>query len=273
MPFRSLLFAGANRPDLVGKVDRAGADAAVVDLEDAVPAASKKEAREALPDLIEKVQKTPVLVRVNGARTQWFADDLAAVADLPSIAGVVIAKAEQPDDIRSVVRRLRDGAVVLAGIESARGVADAEALLVAGATHCYFGAEDYVADIGGRRTRAGDEVIYARSRVALAARLAGVAAIDQVVVAYRDDQMFEQDAEAGRAIGYRGKLCIHPSQVPIANRVFSPSRAELERAHGILAAWEEGLKRGVAAVVFEGEMVDGPAVRMARDVVSRAQEP
>ena len=95
-------------------------------------------------------------------------------------------------------------------------------------------------------------MLYARSRVVLAARLAGVAALDQVVTDFRDDDAFERDAAAGRDLGYRGKLCIHPAQVPIANRVFSASAEELRRARGLLAAWEEGTRRGIAAVEFEG---------------------
>lgn len=267
---RSLLFAGATRPDLVAKLDRAGADAVIIDLEDAVPAAAKDEARAALPGLLELVGPTPVLVRVNAASTEWFAADLAAVAELP-VAGVVLAKTEAGDELEASVEQLGEGATVVAGIESARGVAAVETLLGAGASACYFGAEDYIADLGGRRSADGQEVLYARSRVALAARLAGVTALDQVVIDFRDDAAFERDAEIGRDIGYHGKLCIHPAQVTIANRVFAASAEELRRAQGLIAAWEEATEQGVAVVVFEGEMIDGPAVRMARAVLERAQ--
>ncbi len=268
---RSLLFAGATRPDLVAKLDRTGTDAVVIDLEDAVPATAKDAARAELPELIARVAETPVLIRINDAGSRWFAEDLAAVATLP-LAGVVLPKAERGSDLAAVAERLPEGAAVVAGIESARGVANVETLLDGnGASSCYFGAEDYVADLGGRRTPAGNEVIYARSRVALAARVAAVPALDQVVIDFRNEAAFEADAEAGRALGYRGKLCIHPSQVEIANRVFSASEEELRRARGMLEAWEEGSRRGVAAVEFEGEMVDGPAVRMARDTLERAE--
>ncbi len=271
MRMRSLLFAGAVRPDLVAKLDRAGADAAIIDLEDAVPVAKKARAREALPELVASVERTPVLVRVNAATTEWFDADLDAVAALgDALAGVVVSKVEAPGELETAAGRLGEGAVVVAGIESARGVAEVESLLEAGATACYFGAEDYIADLGGRRTAGSAEALYARSRVVLAARLSGVAALDQVVIDFRDEEAFERDAAAGRNLGYRGKLCIHPSQVAIANRAFSASEEELKRARGILAAWEEGTARGVAAVEFEGEMIDGPAIRMARDTIERA---
>lgn len=266
-PIRSLLFAGATRPDLVAKLDRAGADAVVIDLEDAVPAEAKGEARAALPELVASVARTPVFVRVNAVATSWFEADLEAVAALP-LAGIVLPKTEAAEDLERV-RGALGAPAVLAGIESARGVAEVEAIFAAAPQLCYFGAEDYIADVGGRRTPGGAEVLFARSKVALAARLAGVASLDQIVADFRNEEAFEADAAAGRAIGYRGKLCIHPSQVPIANRVFGASAAEVERARALLAAWEEGAARGVAAVEFEGSMIDGPALRMARDTLAR----
>jgi citrate lyase subunit beta/citryl-CoA lyase len=288
-PIRSLLFAGATRPDLVAKLGRSGADAVVIDLEDAVPAEAKDEARAALPELVASVEGAPVFVRVNAAATRWFEPDLEDAAALP-LAAVVLPKAEAPEDLERARAALGpaspppgadsahsgglagEGPALLAGIESARGVAAVEEIFGAGPELCYFGAEDFIADMGGRRTPGGEEVLFARSRVALAARLAGVASLDQVVVDFRDEEAFERDAAAGRAIGYRGKLCIHPAQVPIANRVFGASPREVERARALLAAWEEGAARGVAAVEFEGAMIDGPALRMARDTIARGGE-
>jgi citrate lyase subunit beta / citryl-CoA lyase len=271
---RSVLFAGATRADLVAKLGRSGPDAAVIDLEDAVPDESKAQAREALSELVASVDGVPeVFVRVNAPRSEWFRDDLVAVAELEGVAGAVVPKAETVEDLLWAREALGAGAAVFAGLESARGVADCERILAEAApAAAYFGAEDYVADLGGRRSAGGEEVLYARSRVALAARLAGVAAIDQVVVDFRDEAAFERDAAAARAIGYRGKLCIHPSQVPLANAAFGASAEEVGRARALLAAWEEGAERGVAAVEFEGAMVDGPALRMARETIARAGE-
>lgn len=267
---RSVLFAGATRPDLVAKLDRSGPDAVVIDLEDAVPAESKLEARAALRELIGTVSGPKLFVRVNAPDSSWFADDVVAFSSLP-ITGVVVPKVEAVDDVVLARAALGERAELVAGIESARGVANVESIL--GETTpvaAYFGAEDYIADLGGRRSAGGEEALYARSRVALAARLAGVAALDQVVVDFRDEDAFRRDSEAGRAIGYRGKLCIHPSQVPIANEVFGASAEEVERARALLARWEEGAARGVAAVEFEGAMIDGPALRIARDTIERA---
>jgi citrate lyase subunit beta/citryl-CoA lyase len=130
----------------------------------------------------------------------------------------------------------------------------------------YFGAEDYIADIGGRRTRAGAEVLYARSRVALAAHLAGLPALDQAVMDLADDEHFLADAAGGRDLGYQGKICIHPRQVALAHQVFTPTPAELSRAREIVAAGQSGV------AVVDGQMVDEVHVRMARAVLARAPE-
>ena len=279
---RSLLFAGATRPDLVAKLGRSGPDAVAIDLEDAVPADAKLRARAALPELVASVDGPLVFVRVNGPASAWFEEDLAAVARL-SVDGVVIPKAEAAENVQQARVALREGRgdggtrrdgpteemAIIAGIESGRGVKEAAAICATAPGAAYFGAEDYIADLGGRRTDAGAEVLFARSHVALEARLAGVPTLDQVVVDFRDDAAFERDAKAGRALGYRGKLCIHPAQVPIANRVFGASTEEVERARALLGAWEEGAARGVAAVEFDGAMIDGPALRMARDTIER----
>lgn len=266
---RSLLFAGATRPDLVAKLARSGPDAVAIDLEDAVPPDAKEEGRAALADLVASVAGPRVYVRVNGAATRWFEEDLAAVAALP-VAGVLLAETHLPADMERARAGLGEGLEIVAGLESAAGVAAADEILAtADPAAVYFGAEDYIADLGGRRTAGGEEVLFARSRVALAARLAGVPALDQVVVDFRDAERFQRDAEAGRAIGYRGKLCIHPGQVGVVNEVFGAGEAELARARALLAAWEEAAARGIAAVEFEGAMVDGPALRMARDTIER----
>jgi len=122
--------------------------------------------------------------------------------------------------------------------------------------------------MGGVRTESSLEVLYARSRVALAARVAGVQSLDQVVTTFNDDDLFLTDATQGRALGYGGKLCIHPAQVPLANRAFSPSPEEIERARRLLAAFDAATARGDAVIDFEGQMVDEPLARHARAVLA-----
>jgi citrate lyase subunit beta/citryl-CoA lyase len=263
---RSLLFLPASRPELLGKVHRWRPDAVVVDLEDAVAPAGKDAAREA--GVLQADLRLPgitVLVRVNPPGTPWHQEDLDA-ACRSGAAGVVLPKAERPEDLAAVRERLaadRDAPVVVAGIETAVGVVTARELLTGGATAAYFGAEDYVADIGGRRTPDGLEVLYARSQVALAGRLGQVPVIDQAVVALHADDAFTTDAERGRDLGYAGKICIHPDQVALAHAVFTPSDADVDHANRVLAAAGSGL------AVVDGQMVDDVHVRLARQVLAR----
>ena len=134
----------------------------------------------------------------------------------------------------------------------------------------YFGAEDFAVDMGARRTQAGGEVLYARSRVVLAAKAAGVPAIDQAVVHLRDDEQFRRDATSGRDLGYDGKICLLPRQVELANALFGPSEAEIDHARRLIAAYEAAKAAGRGAIDFEGRMVDEPVFKHAQGVVAAA---
>ncbi len=256
---RSLLFLPASRQELVPKLERFRPDVAVLDLEDAVAEADKADARTTIGDSTALAARLGVtcLVRVNPPGTRHFAADLAAAAD-SAAAGVVLPKYERPADVAAVRERLGADRLVVAGLESVLGVADARLLLAQPVSAVYFGAEDYIADIGGRRTPSGDEVLYARSAVVAAAHLGGVPAIDQAVVELGDDDHFLRDAHKGRDMGYTGKICIHPRQVTLSALVFTPSAEEAEQAREILAAGASGV------TALDGQMIDEPHLRQAR---------
>ncbi len=272
---RSLLFAPASKPDVIRKMPRSNADGIVLDLEDAVAPSAKAEARRhclaLAPELRAVSPKLVIMVRVNAVPTEWFADDLAALH--PSLTGIVVPKVETVEQLDVVAAELHRRDLghlkIVAGLETVAGAVRAfEIAAHPVVSWCYFGAEDYIADLGGVRTEGSLEVLYARSRVAMAARLAGVAAIDQVVTVLTDEALFARDAAAGRALGYQGKLCIHPAQVTWANTAFVPSAAELDRARRILDAYDAAQARGEASIAFEGQMVDEPLARQARSVLA-----
>jgi citrate lyase subunit beta/citryl-CoA lyase len=243
-----------DRPDLAAKAPRSSPDVIVLDLEDAVPAAGKVGARTAVAAAVAALAGRTVLVRVNPPATEWHEGDVAALP--PGIAGVVVPKYEAPIDLE---------VPVVAGLETVRGVADARSILD-GVAACYFGAEDYVADLGGVRTAGNAEVATARALVGIAARLAGVPALDMVTLDFGDTGRFTAEAAEARALGYSGKLCIHPAQVGPANEAFVPSAEEVDRAERLLATFDAG---GGATVAFEGQMVDEVIARQARAVLER----
>jgi citrate lyase subunit beta / citryl-CoA lyase len=271
---RSLLTMPASRPDLIAKADRADPDAVFLDLEDGVPPGAKETARASAragaSDLARRHPMIAVFVRVNGVATPWFDGDIAE-ALIPELTGVVVPKLESRDDVEAVTEALSHagfaGMPVMAGVESARGVAYADQVLQGPVRWCYFGAEDFVADLGGVRTVENLELLYARSRVAIAARIGNVDAIDQIVADFQDANRYRTDAQQGRALGYQGKLCIHPAQVALAHEVFTPAADEIVRARRLLAAYDDAVARGEATLDFEGEMVDEPMARGARAVL------
>jgi citrate lyase subunit beta/citryl-CoA lyase len=266
---RSLLFVPGGRADMIAKAPRSGPDAVAVDLEDAVAPGDKEAARATavaavaeLPASALAASPMLVLVRVNPPGTPWFDDDVEAVAG--TRAGVVLPKYEDPAQLRDLRERIGDRPVVV-GIETGRGVARARELLDGSdVTAAYFGAEDYIASVGGRRTPSSREVLFARSEVLLAARLGGIGALDQAVVNVRDEAFFRTDAGEGRDLGYDGKICIHPTQVTLAHEVFTPSEEEVAHARDVVEAGRAGVG------VVNGEMVDDVHLRMAAAVLARA---
>jgi citrate lyase subunit beta/citryl-CoA lyase len=136
----------------------------------------------------------------------------------------------------------------------------------------YFGAEDFITDIGGVRTESNNEVLYARSRVVIAASLSGIPALDQVVVDFGDDERFRTEANEARSLGFQGKLCIHPSQVQLAREAFTPSDEEITRARALLAAAADAEVRGLGVISFEGTMVDAPIIMRARKILDLIED-
>ena len=272
MRFRSLLFVPGDRPDMAAKAHRSGPDAVVLDLEDAVAPDCKAEARAIVRESVANVAASDgiaVLLRVNPPATEWFADDVALLP-IPGVHGVVVPKLDTARDVAAVGEAV-GGLPVLAGLETVRGVADAREVLVGPVAACYFGAEDYIADLGGVRTTSNAEVAVARALVPIAAHLAGIPALDQVVLDFRDEQRFRTEAIEARALGYAGKICIHPAQVPLANELFLPSAEEVDHATRLLAAFDEALAAGHAACAFEGTMVDEVVAKQARAVIAASQ--
>lgn len=282
---RSFFFAPANRHDLVAKFPRFDADCVVIDLEDGTPHAEKESARarlgEAVCGLRDAGLKSRLMVRVNEPSSVHYLRDLEASFGT-DIDGVVIPKLEARDQLfpalHIIDRMEREhpggrGRTVLGGIESIAGVLNVNALVNVDPRMdaLFFGAEDFISDMGGNRTPAGNEVLYARSQVVLAARSRRLLALDQAVTEIRDDEQFARDAEVGRALGYNGKICVLPRQVDIANRIFSPSEEDLERARRLIAAYAAATAAGKGTIDFEGTMIDGPLLKRAEDMVAMAE--
>lgn len=282
---RTVLFTPGTQPDRVAKVLAAAqADTVVVDWEDAVAPADKARARDVTRDAWAALPRTRTerVIRVNGVGTEWHNEDLeAAVALAPD--AVMLPKAERASDVDAVARRMweleterglrQNGIPLLLVLETGRGVVDALAIAESSprVAALVFGAEDYQANVGGRRRKDNLDVGWARSRVAACAAAAGVHAIDQVFIDFNDPAGLRVEAEQARDLGYRGKMVIHPNQVATVNDAFTPSDKEVEHARRVVAAAEAAQKEGRGAFALDGKMIDRPLILQARLVLDIAR--
>lgn len=274
-PLRSLLFVPGHRADRFAKALAADADAVVVDLEDAVPPSGKEAARAAVAAWLDSIEPAGsgtrsdhpprLLVRINGADSEWFDDDLSLVGK-PALDAVMIPKAEGRDVLGRV--RAAGARALVPLVETAAGFARlAELAGAAGVERLAFGTIDFQVDLGMRDANE-DDLLPFRTRFVLESRLATIAApIDGVSTAIDDAARLAQDVHRARRLGFGGKLCIHPRQVSQVNALFAPDEAELAWARRVLEAAETA---GGAAVAVDGKMVDKPVMLRAEAILREA---
>lgn len=286
-PYRSMLFVPGHKLDWIEKAGRSGADALIIDLEDAVPHADKPRAREIAREAIAltKSQGQGAWVRVSHFDTGWTPLDLVA-AVREGLDGIVQPKVEGPDDVRRLAAMLEvaetvngvaAGSVEIFPLpETAKGAWNIHEICAA---HPRVGSvlgpsaagADFAASVGYQWTREETETLYLRSRILLAARAAGLRyVLSGPWTEIRDLEGYERHCIQNRQIGYTGEMIIHPSHATIANRVYTPTPAEVARARGIIEAMAEAEARGDAAVSFEGQMIDYATLKSARDLLDLA---
>lgn len=268
---RSFLFVPGNRPERFAKALASGADAVIVDLEDAVPLDAKDTARDALLVAwsgLDAAERARLLVRVNQAGTPWHEADLTAVASLSGLGAVMLPKAENAQQIEHAFRA--SGVPVLPLIESAEGVGLMDAIARAAGVLCLgLGHIDLQADLG--MSCGPDEAELAPIRVALvvASRRAGLSApVDGVTTATTDADVLARDAQRSRRFGFGAKLCIHPAQVAGVHQALAPTEVECDWARRVLAA---ELAAGSGAFSVDGKMVDPPVLLLARKILQLSQ--
>lgn len=269
---RSMLFAPGNKYELLQKFSKIQPDIAIIDLEDAVPNSEKQVARENLQKYAQE-DKTAVTtyVRVNALVSEHFEEDIRSMP--PQIAGIVIPKVNDPSDIERATQAIERNSVsakILVGIETVKGLMSVQDIFgTASVFAAYFGAEDYIHDLGGLRTDGNDEVLFARTQIGISSRLFGVPVVDQIVADFSDSERFMKEAQQAKSLGFTGKLCIHPSQVPLANQSFSSTPEEIQQAIELLKVYDEAVANGTASIVYNGQMVDEALAKQARRILSQ----
>jgi len=286
-PLRTALFAPGNRPERVEKALQLNADAVIIDLEDAVPVAEKESTRSLVREALDRHPGKRMYVRVNALSTPYVAEDVKAVVSR-NLVGIVLPKAESPEDIFEIDRLLskheREAGLIPGSVEvipqceTAKGLEECYRIASARPEHhrtltLTFGAADYTLDLGIEMTREGKELEYPRSRMPVACRAGRVMPpLDSPwMVDLKDMDGLVAEAKRARAHGFMGKLVIHPNQIGPCNEIFTPSRQEIDYAKRVMEAFEKAEKEGKAAIQMEGKFIDYPVVEKSKRIVELAR--
>jgi citrate lyase subunit beta/citryl-CoA lyase len=281
---RSLLFVPGSTAERIATAAGSAADGVILDLEDAVPAGEKARAREWVVAALKRIDfgGRERVVRINAVGTAAGRADLAAIVPAAPDA-LLLPKVEQPDELARLdgdVARLEEEAGLPRGalrlhllIETVAGVVNARALarVSARTAALVFGAADFTRETRGRLVPGRAPELHALSELLLAARLAGLDAIDTPYLALADAPGLEAHARFAADLGYDGKAAIHPGQIEVVNRVFTPTPEAVAEARRVLAAYGDAEARGLGAVSLDGRLIDAAHVTMARQALARAQ--
>lgn len=279
---RAMMFMPGNNPAMLQNAGIYGADTVIFDLEDAVAISEKDAARHLVHNAIKYLQfPCEVAVRINHIQTPFGLEDLRVV--LPAKPDLIrLPKAESADDIKAIddiISRVEqecgfeNGSIrMMAAIETAKGlmrayeIATASPRMVALA----IGGEDFIADLRTSRSKEGTELFVARSQLLLAARAAGIAAIDSVFTDVNDEESFIAETRMIKGLGFDGKSVINPRQIRLVQEIFTPTQKEVMHAERVLAAYKDALARNSGVIALDGKMIDTPIVTRAERVLAYA---
>ncbi|MEW6660943.1 MAG: HpcH/HpaI aldolase/citrate lyase family protein [Bacillota bacterium] len=279
---RTFLFTPGNNQIRVEKAYGLGADAVILDLEDAVAVSEKKAARQMVKAVLAKPRNASTYVRVNSLTTDFFYGDLVEVIQ-PGLDGIILPKSETAGDVRKVdwlISLLEQESGLPAGkidliplVESAAGVLNAKeiAATCSRVSRLAFGAMDYTLDIGTSCSKAGSELFYARAQLVAASRAAGIQPpVDTVYPDIRDLDGLLAETQTVKQLGFFGKMVIHPNQIDPVNKVFSPTEEEIAFASKVAAAFDQAEAQGTASIQLEGKFIDYPIAMRAKRALQLA---
>ncbi|WP_330396401.1 HpcH/HpaI aldolase/citrate lyase family protein [Blautia sp. An46] len=275
-----MLFLPGNTPNMLINGDTLGADTVIFDLEDAVSPDEKDAARILVRNALkyQNFSGCEVVVRINPTDTEFWKEDLDAVIPLKPdmIMPTKVSGGEMIREVSAYMGQVEErsgiekGSVkILPLIETALGVEKAFEIASSDVrvTGLFLGGEDFTADMHCKRTKEGQEIFYARTRLVCAARAWGIEAYDTPFTDVEDMEGLRKDTEFAKSLGFAGKAVISPRHVDIVNEVFSPTEAEIEYAHDVMDAIEDGKRQGKGVISLRGKMIDAPIVKRAQQVL------
>ena len=280
---RTMLYLPGNNPNMLLRGHLFTPDGLILDLEDAVAVSEKDSARTLIRAILKQGEfgNCEVTVRINGLDTEYWREDLAAITPF-GISGIRAPKVESTETVHILDEELsaledKNGlpigsTKIFCLLETAKGIWNAYDIATASprVTAIIPGGEDLTADLRTSRSAEGTELEWSRRMIIIAARAAGVDALDTVYPRITDDEGLRKEAGFIKQLGFDGKSVIHPNQIPIIHELFTPTEKEVEQAQKIVAAAKDAAERGLGAVSVDGRMVDTPVVRRAEYTLLRA---
>ncbi len=280
---RTMMFVPGNNPAMIQDAHIYHPDAIMLDLEDSVTIAQKEAARLLVYHALKTIDygDTEMVVRINPLSTPYGKKDIEAVVKA-GVHVVRMPKTETAEEVKEVEREILrvenslgcpGRTKIMAAIESALGVVNAYAIATASdrMMGIALGAEDYCANLKTQRTPEGIELLLARQTIVVAARAAGIDALDTVYSNLNDMETFRKEVELIKKLGFDGKSIINPRQIEIVNEVFAPKDKDIEKAQAIIAAMEEARQKGSGVIALNGKMVDRPVVLRAQRTIELAK--
>lgn len=281
---RTRLYMSGNNPAMIRSAGLFGADSVILDLEDAVAINQKDAARMLVRNALRELDfnNTEMTVRINSADTEFFYDDLREIVPAKPYA-IVLPKSETFKQVNNACKAITEveeengiptGTIKLMPIiESAKGVLNAERIAIACDRIVAIspGGEDLTADLGAERTVAGEELLYIRSKILLAARAAGIQALDTVYGNIDDEEGLINQTKRIVRMGYDGKACIHPKQIEPIHQTFTPTAQEITHAQRIVEAYQLAQEEGLGVICVDNRMIDVPVVKRSERILRRAR--
>lgn len=280
---RTMLFMPGNNPGMLQNAAIMGADSIILDLEDAVSISEKDSARILVREAIKNIDYSgvEVIVRINPLDNEFGKEDLDVIARVKPDA-LLVPKADENEiiEVHSMLDKIEEeegfekGSIkIIPLIETAYGLENVYNIIKASSrvTAILLGAEDLTADLGIKRTKEGDEIFYARNRVATACKAARVDSIDTPFTDTNDSEGLEKDTAKAKSLGMSGKAVINPRQIDIIHSVFAPTDEEIKRAQRIIEAMEEAKREGKGVFSLDGKMVDAPIINRALSTIEMAK--
>lgn len=278
-----MMFVPGNNPGMMADAHIYGPDSIMLDLEDSVSMHEKDTARLLVYNALKTIDygDTEMVVRINPLNTPYGKKDIEAVVKA-GVHVVRMPKTETADEVREVEAEIEKvereiGAVgrtrIMAAIESALGVVNAYDIATSSPRMMgiAIGAEDYCANLKTQRSKEGDELRLARETIVVAARAAGIDALDTVYSNLNDMETFRREVEYIKTLGFDGKSIINPRQIEVVNEVFTPTEKDIEKAKAIVAAIKEAEKKGSGVIALNGKMIDRPVVIRAERTITLAK--